>query len=146
MTWLEVGELLRGEGDRFLKTPGVPDLSALTDEVARLPEVLLDLEQQTFGAVDEAARHFARTRQWPVLTTDQRTMLVFRLEYAASLCLLLGNPLPEYQTVIPEPSLDVPEEHLIEWALIHAWDAAGFQGIHDTLDRALSGRHRSNGI
>lgn len=135
MTWTEASQLSDQELNAL--QDGMPDLPQLAPWLHLIPNTLLDLEGRTTAAVDEAVLWFAATRKWPRLSQDERSMLVFRLEYAASLSFLLGQHVSGLARVVPEPSLDVADEHILEWLLIHAWHLDGFGTLHETTQRLL---------
>ncbi len=117
---------------------GASDLHQLAPRIADIPETFLDHENYTEHTLDAMVREFAETGRWPALSPVERTMLVFRLEYASSLAHLLGHLPEHFSGVIAEPSLDVPEERVLEWLLNEAWHSEGFSTIHDTCTRLLT--------
>ena len=137
MTWDEISQLLDAELEDL--QIGAPDLAQLAHRLDLVPDMLLDLEHHTNAALDAAVLEFAATRKWPPLSPTEQTMLVFRLEYAASLSSLFGHQPYAFRGVMPQPSLDVPEEHILEWLLTYAWQIDGFPALHDTCARLLRG-------
>ncbi len=135
MSWKELQSILNSELEAL--APRVPNIHQLAHSRDLIPDTLLDLEHASTGAVDAAVAQFAHTRAWPGLSPVERTMLAFRLEHACGLCALFlmgeGDPM----RVIAEPSLDIPEEYVLEWLLTTAWHNAGFLQLHDTIERTL---------
>ena len=90
-------------------------------------------ERQTNQAIEVAVRQFAAHRTWPSMTSLERTMLCFRLEFAASLAGLLAEQ--------PAPWTDSAEsqhdENRIGWLLLFAWEQEGFSALHDNLARLI---------
>lgn len=136
MNWDDYSERCDEESKRLGED--APDFHQLAHKLDLVPAMLLDLEHATESAVDAAVEHFAVHATWPPLSPMERTMVVFRLEFAASLACLLSMPEPG-PVLIPEPSLDVPDEHVWRWLLIAAWRLHGFPQIHDTIARLLRG-------
>ena len=98
-----------------------------------LPATLLSRERETNRAVEVAVREFAGHRTWPSMTPLERTMLCFRLEFAASLAGLLAEQ--------PAPWTDSAEsqhdENRIGWLMLFAWEQEGFSTLHDNLARLI---------
>ena len=142
MTWRETQALLDAE----IKTlqDGVPNLHELASPREAIPDALLELEEAESETVDSAVRTFCGTRQWPELSLAARTLLVLRLEYAAGLCFLFSlKPQDRNLQIVPDPSMDTPEEYVLMWLLTTAWHNEGFASLHNTSERILLERTAS---
>jgi hypothetical protein len=99
----------------------------------------LSHERETNKAVEVAVRQFAAERTWPALSPLARTMLCFRLEFAASLAKLLGEQ--------PAPWTDSAEsqkdEDRLGWLMLFAWEQEGFPTLHENLARLIPAREDS---
>ena len=145
MKWLDYSQRC----DKELQTSfgDTPDLHQLAHSLHLIPNALANLEDRTNDALDRAAIQFSEKLTWPHLMLDERTMMAFRLECGASVAFLLSNlfsAVVSNQTkgrpiLIPEPSLDVPTEHIWRWLLIEAWDSHGFPTLLDTTERLVVG-------
>lgn len=129
MDWSEIAILCQTELDRFRNE--LPGAAAELGGNQRVASNFLAQERETREAVESAVRQFSATRRWPSLSSVQRTMLCFRLEFAAALAGLLAEQ--------PAPWADNGEaqndEHRISWLLLFAWEQEGFSLLHDNLDR-----------
>jgi len=94
-------------------------------------DILLRYEKETTRDLEAAIREFATTNQWPSLTPIQQAMLLFRLDFAASVaCLLAQQPAPWTDT--DEPS---QKEHRLCWLMLFAWDNEGFPRLQKSIQR-----------
>ena len=129
MDWSEIAILCQTELDRFRNE--LPGAAAAFAGNQRIASSFLAQESETREVVDSAVRQFAATRRWPSLSSVQRTMLCFRLEFAAALAGLLAEQ--------PAPWADIREtqndKYRISWLLLFAWEQEGFSLLHDNFDR-----------
>ena len=99
----------------------------------RLPTAFLSCERETNQAVELAVRQFAANRTWPAMSPIERTMLCFRLEFAAALAGLLAEQ--------PAPWMDTAEVQHVEqrlgWLMLFAWEQEGFSLLHENLSRLI---------
>ena len=130
MTWGDLAERCAGELERV--RAGLPELSTFFPVASTAAVTLVEHEQATDEAVSAAVRQFASDGTWPQLTGLERTMLSFRLEWAASLASLL-----EEQPGTSEPSEPVGDENHLGWMMLFAWDQVGFPRLQETLERFL---------
>ena len=138
MTWSEISSLVDAELEKLQED--VPNLHEIAHRREMIAETLLAFECAEAELVDEAVRIFSTTRKWPGLSTTARTMLVLRLEYASGLCALFESQPRCPFRIVPSPSLDIPEEHVLQWLLTSAWHTDGFPRLHDTAERILRSR------
>jgi hypothetical protein len=98
-------------------------------EFGRIGEKAADtferLEKGTRELLDEAARVFAKTKNWPVLSDEQTVMLYFRLSYGVDLAMALSTCATNLF-----PALENRDSQMIQWALNEAWD---YPGLPHTL-------------
>jgi hypothetical protein len=144
MTWREISFLI--DAQLNVQQQGVPNLHELAYRKELLAETLLTFECSEAEVVDAAVLQFCATRKWPSLSAIAQAMLVLRLEFAAGLCALFDSQPDSDQRVVPEPSLDIPEEHVLAWLLINAWHTEGFPRLHDTAERILRGGKPSSDV
>jgi hypothetical protein len=131
MNWKEIAELCQRELDRMrADLPAIASFFALPEQVAA---TFLSHERDTNQSVEAAVRQFAAHRAWPVMSPIERTMLCFRLEFAASLASLLAEQ--------PAPWCDKAEsqhdENRIGWLMLFAWEQEGFSTLHENLSRLI---------
>lgn len=118
------------------------DLPAAASFFTRPEQVaatFLSHERDTNQAVEVAVRQFAAHRTWPVMSPLERTMLCFRLEFAASLASLLAEQ--------PAPWSDKAEsqhdENRLGWLMLFAWAQEGFSTLHENLGRLIPPKSNS---
>lgn len=117
----------------------LPPLSSFFPSPAQLPETLLSQERDTNQAVEVAVRQFAAHRTWPEMSRIERTMLCFRLEFAAALAGLLAEQ--------PAPWMDSAEaqhdEQRLGWLMLFAWEHEGFSLLHENLSRLMPAKGKA---
>lgn len=131
MDWNEIAELCQKELVRIrADLPAAASFFARPEQVAA---TFLSHERDTNQVVEVAVRQFAAHRTWPVMSPLERTMLCFRLEFAASLASLLAEQ--------PAPWSDKTEsqhdENRIGWLMLFAWEQEGFSTLHENLGRLI---------
>ncbi len=131
MDWRQISELCQVELQRL--RAGLPQPSAFITKPEQVAASLLELEQRTAQAVAVAVRQFAADRTWPAISPVERTMLCFRLEFAASLAYLLAEQ--------PKPWIDSEasqnDESRLGWLMLFAWEHEGFSMLHENLGRLI---------
>jgi hypothetical protein len=134
MNWQEIAGLSQTELERL--RADLPASSSFFPSPEQVAATFHSHERDTNKAIEAAVRRFATHRTWPVMSPLERTMLCFRLEFAASLASLLGEQ--------PAPWTDSAEsqhdENRIGWLMLFAWDQAGFSTLHENLDRLIPAR------
>lgn len=137
MTWLEASKIL--DEQRALLAPGALELSALRKIGTEAGDVFLSVASQTQKCLEAAIRCFTRNGSWPHLGNDEVTVLVLRLDWGASMALLLGSASrgPSSRRFVPDLAPDVVEEDVLEWLLIDAWELHALPAIHDTVESLL---------
>ena len=130
-SWIGLRDRLLKERDRFLQT--APSLRDLVQEVH--PEELFDWFSDADIATQEgivaAVTAFLRDDEWPDLSPNEQAFLLLRLEWAVGMAnSMTGCP------GMHAPSMDMPEEHILRWFLIEAWDCAGMVQALVGLDLA----------
>jgi hypothetical protein len=134
VNWGELAECCAQELERM--RAGLPDAATYFPSAHNVISTLLHHEQSTDGKVSAAIRQFAARRTWPPLTDLERTMLCFRLEWAADLAdLLWQQPRPWSDTNDP-----THDEERLGWVMLFAWSHVGFPRLHESLQRLLQQR------
>lgn len=117
----------------------LPATASFFPSLEQVASTFLSHEQNTNQAVEVAVRQFAASRKWPAMSPLERTMLCFRLEFAASLATLL--------TEQPPPWVDSEEsqhdEERLGWLMLFAWEQEGFSTLHENLGRLIAVREDS---
>lgn len=131
MDWRQISELCQAELQRL--RADLPEPSLFISSPEQTVATFFELEQSTNQKVEVAVRQFAAKRTWPALSVVERTMLSFRLEFAASLSYLLSEqPAPW----IDSDSLQHDEQRL-GWLMLFAWEHEGFSTLHENLGRLI---------
>jgi len=131
MNWEKIAEVCQRELEQVRSE--LPDSAAFFPQPERIAETFLNHERDMNEAVEVAVRQFAAERTWPPLSPLERTMLSFRLDFAASLATLLAQQ--------PRPWVDIDDptqaEPRLRWLLIFAWENEGFSTLHENFSRVL---------
>jgi len=134
MDWPQIAGLCQTELERL--RADLPPASSFFASPEQVAATFLSHERDTNQAVELAVRQFAAHHTWPVISPLERTMLSFRLEYAASLASLLAEQ--------PAPWTDNAEsqhdENRIGWLMLFAWEQEGFSTLHENLGRLIPSR------
>ena len=137
MDWSQIAGLCQTELERL--RADLPATSSFFPSPEQVATAFLSHERDTNQAVEVAVRQFAAHRTWPVMSPLERTMLCFRLEFAASLASLLAEQ--------PAPWTDSAEsqhdENRIGWLMLFAWEQEGFSTLHENLGRLIPHREES---
>jgi len=130
-TWISLRDTLLSERDSFLTS--APSLAELSSQVH--PQALFDwfsdLHEDTQPGLTKAVAYFVEHKKWPALTRNEQAFMLLRLEWAVS----LANGISACKGIL-DPSLDIPEEHMLEWLLIPSWDETGMAQTQVGLDLA----------
>jgi len=131
MDWPQIAALCQTELERL--RADLPPASIFFPNPGQVAATFLLHERDTNQAVEIAVRQFAAHRTWPVMSPLERTMLCFRLGFAASLAGLLAEQ-PAPWTDSAESQYD---ENRIGWLMLFAWEQEGFSTLHENLDRLI---------
>jgi hypothetical protein len=131
MDWSEIAGLCQTEFERMRAE--LPAPVSFFPSPEQLPDTLLSREQETNQAVEIAVRQFAANRTWPTMSPIERTMLCFRLEFAAAIAGLLAEQPPPW-TDSAEAQHD---EQRLGWLMLFAWEQEGFSLLHENLGRLV---------
>jgi hypothetical protein len=131
MDWRQIAELCQTELERL--RADLPTAASFFSNSGQVAATFLAYERDTTETVESAVRQFAADRTWPMMSPLERTMLCFRLDYAASVASLLAEQ--------PAPWKDHPEsQHAgprMIWLMLFAWEQEGFSTLHENLRRLL---------
>ena len=137
MNWSEIAGLCQTELQRLRAE--LPSSGSFFPAPEQLPADFLSRERETTQAVEIAVRHFAAHRTWPAMSPIERTMLCFRMDFAAALAGLLAEQ--------PAPWSDSSEaqhdENRLGWLLLFAWEQEGFSLLHENLGRLIGTEGRT---
>lgn len=133
LTWKAFRDRLGKERDRFVAAS--PPISEMVEAIH--PEVLLDwfgeMNDDTRANVRAAVSKYVTTKKWPTdLSPKERASIILRLEWAMrqANCLMCCPG-------IGQPSMDIPEEHVLSWFLLSSWECAGFSQIMIGMDMSF---------
>jgi hypothetical protein len=137
MDWPEIAALCQTELERIRAELPVPvSFFPCPDQ---LPEAFLSRERDTNQAVEVAVRQFAAHRTWPAMSAVERTMLCFRLEFAAVVAgLLAEQPAPWTDSASAQH-----DEQRLGWLMLFAWEQEGFSLLHENLGRLIPGKGKA---
>jgi len=132
MNWEQITALCQTELLKFRRE--LPEIATFFPQPDHVATAFIDHERDTNDAVEMAVRQFAADRTWPAMTPIERTMLSFRLDFAASVATLLAQQ--------PAPWTDTEDSHhdeeRIGWLMLFAWGEEGFSTLHNNLRRLVS--------
>jgi len=132
MDWREISELCQTELEKI--RADLPPIGSFFPQ-SQVASTFLSNERRTNEAVEVAVRHFAEHRTWPEMSQLERTMLCFRLEFAASLAILLSEqPAPWNDSLEAQH-----DEERLGWLMLFAWENEGFSTLHENLRRFVPG-------
>lgn len=131
MNWKELAELCQTELERMRF--GLPPVASFFQSSEHVASTFLARERETNQAVEIAIRQFAAHLTWPMMSALERTMLCFRLDFAASLATLLAEQ-PAPWTGDGQAQHD---ENRLGWLMLFAWEQEGFSTLHKNLGRML---------
>lgn len=117
MTFLELCNLLSQERVRIFGAEPIPD--SMGNTIATILELYSPKHSKVFGDVKAAIRQFSRTRKLTWRTAEEADALRWRFDFAlAFLYFIIHAQTEGGQRIIADPDPAIPEEDLIEWALI----------------------------
>jgi hypothetical protein len=117
MTFLELAKLLHAERERhFGPNPfGISIISVLP----QIEELYSNKHSELFPSVKAAIRQFSRNRTLTWSSLEEEQALTWRFDFAIAVLLFLAAMKTEDgKHIVADPDPSIPEEDLIEWALI----------------------------
>lgn len=117
MTFIELARLLHVERTRIFQEE--PFVAPLSETLHGILELYESKHSDVYPSVKAAIRQFSRSRTLTWSSQEEADALRWRFDFAIAILLFLAQLRTEGgQRIISEPDTAIPEEDLIEWALI----------------------------
>ena len=131
LSWISLRDRLVRERDRFQEiAPSLAEI-ALKIHPELVFEWFVETNETTQDAIGDAVEQYFHEEKWPELSEDEKAFLLLRIEWALGLADAMS-----LCPGLPPPDMDTPEEHVLKWSLLTAWDKAGLAQTLVALDLA----------
>jgi hypothetical protein len=134
MTFFKLAKLLHEERTRHFQEE--PFVTSLSDTLSGILEMYEDKHSKVFPSVRAAIRQFSRTRKLTWSSQEEADALRWRFDFAIAVLLFLSQlRTEEGRRIITEPDPAIPEEDLIEWALLAIFTYERLNREHWALEK-----------
>jgi hypothetical protein len=119
-------KLLENEG-RVPLPPNASDLIREHGEEKASFVYLREVMVREKTSADEACRHFARDKKWPIMTSDVGWVIFWRLQLAWEFVEFVIQPRGQQSNSADTLPADMSDDDLTEWLLIDFWNVVGLR-------------------